>query len=246
MTNPKAIDLKILNYEQILIVKAKSVGSSICFIYLEENPNVYDIFLINVGSIVTPSSPVYVHVGGVIYFTANRKQNNEYKWTSEDPQIVEINNQGKAIALKEGKTNILISDTIHHLTKINVYKASKILLNEARSPYKITNIPTNPNYREEYHFYFRVISDERELKFLNNIGKTSTEQINNNLKFECESKDELIQVKAEIAFDEIENQQIPKCIVIMKHDYGTHNVIFLFLSNNHYFFKVKKIWSNQS
>jgi len=227
VTNPKAIELKVLNFDQVLNVKAKSVGSSICFIYLEENPNIYDVFIINVGSMVTPSSPVYVHLGGVIYFTTNSKQtNNEYKWISEDPLILNINNNGKALALKEGKTNIMISDTIHHLTKVFVYKTTNIILNEAKSPYKITNIMTNPHYQEEYRFYFRVISDEREVKFLNNIGKASNEPINNNLKFECETKDnDLLQVKGEIIFDEIENQQIPQCNVIMKHQVGAQSVI---------------------
>jgi len=228
ITNPKIVDLKVLNFEQTLIVKAKSIGSSICFISLDENPNVFDVFVINVGSIVTPSSPVYVHVGGAVYFTASSvHSNNDYKWISEDPQIMDITNNGKASALKEGKTNIMISDTIHHLTRVIVYKATKIFLNEAMSPSKITSIPNNPYYQDEYHFHFRVISDEREVKFFNNVGKASNEQINNNLKFDCEAKDnDLLQVKGEIIYSETEKQQVPICHIVMKQYGSNYYVIF--------------------
>ena len=81
-----------------------------------------------------------------------------------------------------------------------------------------------------YQFYFRIISDEREVKFLNNLDQASTQPINNNLRFECETRNnELLQVKGEIIYDEIDNQQIPKCNVIMKHHIGSQRVIILII-----------------
>ena len=179
---------------------------------------------------VTPSSPVYVHVGGVVFFTASSQSHSDYKWVSEDPKIIDITNSGKALALREGKTNIMISDTIHHLTRVQVYKATNIVLNEARSPMKITSIPSSPFYQEEYHIYFRVISDDREVKFFNNIGQASSQQINNNLRFDCEAKDtELLQTKGEVVYSENEKQQIPICHIVMKHYGNSKFVYFLFL-----------------
>jgi hypothetical protein len=35
-------------------------------VYIVQNPEIYDIFVVNVGTIVSPGSPVYVHVGGSV------------------------------------------------------------------------------------------------------------------------------------------------------------------------------------
>lgn len=205
------------------------MGYSLCYIYVQDNPNIYDVFIINVGSMVIPSSPVYVHEGGVVFFSMNSKQmSNEIKWISEDPKIVEIDHNGKAIALKEGKTNIMISENIHHLTKVFVFKAKKILLNQAKSPSKITTIAENNYYQDEYQFSFRVVSDEKEINFLNNLGRTEEDPINNNLKFECECKEnELFRAKGEIIYDHNQKQQIPKCIISVKKNYGNQSVKIL-------------------
>lgn len=175
---------------------------------------------------VTPSSPVFVHVGGIVYFSTTSKElGSELKWISEDQRILEISDSGKAVALKEGKTNIMISDSIHYLTKVFVYKSNKILLNEAKSPSKITSIYNSPHYREKYYFYFRVVSDAREVKVLDSHEMNTEDPINNNLKFDCECEEnELFQAKGEIKYEEFEKQQLPVCIIAVRKYTGVHYV----------------------
>ena len=52
-----------------MTVKAKSSGSSLCVVYLKENPGVYDVFFVMVGSLIQPGSPLNVHAGGIVKFT---------------------------------------------------------------------------------------------------------------------------------------------------------------------------------
>ena len=33
---------------------------------LKNNPEIYDVFSVSVGSVITPLSPVFVHVGGTV------------------------------------------------------------------------------------------------------------------------------------------------------------------------------------
>ena len=39
-------------------------------VYLKDYPSIYDQFLVIVGSIITPRSPIYIHTGGIIQFKA--------------------------------------------------------------------------------------------------------------------------------------------------------------------------------
>jgi len=41
-----------------------------------ENPKVFDIFYVMVGTIIKPKSPVKVHEGGTIYFVTDRINDN--------------------------------------------------------------------------------------------------------------------------------------------------------------------------
>ena len=44
-------------------------------VYLTDNPDVFDIFPVTIGSVITPASPVYVHVGGEIQFLSSCDSN---------------------------------------------------------------------------------------------------------------------------------------------------------------------------
>lgn len=104
-------------------------------------------------------------------------------------------------------------------------------MNEFKSPNKITSIITHQKFQNEYIFYFRVISDDKEIKFLNNNnGENKNEiEINNNLKFECENDlPEVFLTKGDIIYDNVENQQTPICTVIFKKNSQSFQVIFFF------------------
>lgn len=62
VTNSRVLDGYISSDLKYLNIRTKSSGFSLIKVYLSENPNVYDIFRINVGSVITPESPINVLV----------------------------------------------------------------------------------------------------------------------------------------------------------------------------------------
>lgn len=67
-TNPKILEAYISSDLKYLHIKSKSPGFTLVKVFLKDNPNVIDIFRVNVGSIIIPESPVQVIVGGKINF----------------------------------------------------------------------------------------------------------------------------------------------------------------------------------
>ena len=190
-------------------MRAKSEGVSLVSVYLLENPAIYDIFLVVVGTIITPSSPVNVHEGGHVHFTVTSNFVNDVrnKWNSDNPRVADIDPlSGRVVALREGKANIQFSDTIQYVSKVNVFKINKFLL-EGPTP-KISNYNSNLNYRSEYEIPFRVLSNDQEVKNL----LTEGDPVNNNLVFECD-----VQPRGWVSVTPVikseEGRQIPVCVI---------------------------------
>lgn len=94
VTNSRVLSATISD-GSLLNLRAISTGTSICTVYLEANPHIYDIFFVNVGSIVHPSSPVSVHLGGFVQFSVisskNRRDYSDQKrWFSANQQVLTI------------------------------------------------------------------------------------------------------------------------------------------------------------
>ena len=122
VTNSKVIEAKIQDQGTSLVIRAKSIGSALCTVYLIENPSIFDTFYVSVGTIVVPSSPVYVHVGGFIYFSVSSSGSSKADpvWRTEQKNVLEIDSySGKAVALKEGKANVMLSSVIQYSTRVN-------------------------------------------------------------------------------------------------------------------------------
>ena len=63
--------LKATLKNQLLQLRGKSLGVSMVKVYLADKPEVFDIFSVTVGSVITPASPVHVHVGGEVRFSVS-------------------------------------------------------------------------------------------------------------------------------------------------------------------------------
>lgn len=183
VTNQHAIDGNLVERNSIVKIRAKSAGVSLVMVYLEDAPEIYDIFMVMVGSMISLGHSASVHVGGVLEF--NIKSNiKSGHWSAEDSSMIDIQPKtGRAIALKEGRTNIKYSDTIEHVTKVSIFKINRIQMD--------SNIPSITNVKQidregAYKFPFRFYNDEREIKDLFTPGQN----VNHNLKFECVAKPE--------------------------------------------------------
>lgn len=98
--------------------------------YLKSNQSIYDVFQIVVKSIITPRSPVYVHVGGVAKFKNNGAQegNSDYWFVEERYQnIMEVDRQtGVLRALGVGQGILIYQNSVRYRTAVNVLQASGI------------------------------------------------------------------------------------------------------------------------
>ena len=181
ISNPKVIDAELREGNSILHLRAKAFGVSLCSVYLLDNPQVYDIFVVRVGSIITPTSPIFVHEGGLIQFSANGNLRNiGHKWFSEDTNIISIHPiTGRAIAQKKGLTSIAFSDTIEYSTKVNIFLIDRV----ETTNIKMTNLQNHPDYHEEYELPLTFYSGDKEITNL----FSENEAINNNLKLRCDT-----------------------------------------------------------
>jgi hypothetical protein len=64
LSNPKVVSVQLGEFNQSLELKSKGSGECNIKVYLESSPHIFDIFHVKVSSVVKPSSPVFLHVGG--------------------------------------------------------------------------------------------------------------------------------------------------------------------------------------
>lgn len=217
LSNTKVVDIKVNEESSLLSIQGKMIGATLCTIYLEENPLVFDMFLIIVDSIISPTSPVFVHEGGSIQFTVLSKNGeSKEKWFTKDLHMLELNQYtGHAIALHEGVALVLYKETIQYTTKVHVFKVNKLIL-DAKAPTVLTNILGSKHYKDEYKILVRAFSEDRELdELFNEKGP-----INNNLKFVCENpQSEWFFINQEIVYDLLDKKHKLYCNVRLKKHY---------------------------
>jgi len=66
VTNPQIVDCVLSRDKQNIILFSKQLGYSFLKVFLSNQPDIYDIFIVNVGSIIEPASSLNIHIGGTI------------------------------------------------------------------------------------------------------------------------------------------------------------------------------------
>lgn len=255
-SDPSVLEAELGENNDWVVVRAKKLGTSIVTVSLSENPAVYDAFPITVGSIVHPSSPVSVHVGGFIHFTATNEFSDESKekWFSDDDKILKIDaTSGQASAVKSGKANILLRDIVNFKSNVNVFRINKASMG-SEAPKTLTNIENHELYQEEFQIPIRFHASSEEISDFNNENSN----INNNLYLNCEVSEEvseLLSITSDIITDPKTNKQSPVCKIRINPSYPsdikfaeniilttklqTHNKVFTHETDFH----LKIVWA---
>ncbi|EGR28647.1 nucleoporin 210, putative, partial [Ichthyophthirius multifiliis] len=187
VSNSKVLSA-VIQENSLLQIRAVSRGVSICTVFLENNPHIYDTFLVSVDSIITPASPVNVHIGGWVQFAVsqNNKGSNQVagKWSCINENVAQIDPfSGIAKAIQQGETIIEYNDGIFYKSKVYVRQIGEIVCNSKNLV--LTNWKNDPNYKEEYRVIFQAYFKDRNgnKEALNNYKDLNG--INNNLIFTC-------------------------------------------------------------
>ena len=89
----------------------------------------YDIIPIRVGYLIRPSSPIFVHEGGIIRFTI---QEGAGEWESSESAVVSVDREtGRAIAHRVGSTEIVFKSGMMLRSRVNVVDVSNIVQADA-------------------------------------------------------------------------------------------------------------------
>ncbi|KAL4472934.1 hypothetical protein ABPG72_007811 [Tetrahymena utriculariae] len=234
VTNTKVLSATISD-GSLLNLRAISAGHSICIVYLEANPHIYDIFFVNVGSIVSPSSPVFIHIGGSVQFSVLQAKSSgdrfsSKRWSSSNENVLTIDsNRGLAKANQPGEVLVQYNDVVVYKSKVIVQEVGEIVRGDIGKNNRLTNEPSHPDYATRYVIPFQIFLKDRSggkdlLKRLeNSIDKNP---INNNLSWSCKAEHpEWFQVQGEVIDLPNGNQQA-QCIVklVEPNNYQTMNM----------------------
>mmetsp|Transcript_38287 Transcript_38287/g.58355 ORF Transcript_38287/g.58355 Transcript_38287/m.58355 type:complete len:231 (-) Transcript_38287:564-1256(-) len=121
LSHPKVIGVELDKFNQSLTLTPKHLGECNVLIYLEKNPEIFDVVKIRVANIVEPSSPIQLHVGSEIFFKIDKSQldqkqldsTNEIIWRSSNPSTLDVNSktgQARALAPGHAEVNTQIKD----------------------------------------------------------------------------------------------------------------------------------------
>lgn len=109
--------------ENHIDIKGMKNGSSQLVVTVE-GADIYDTIPIRVGHLIRPSSPVYVHEGGIINYEI---QEGEGEWFSESPSILSINREsGVALAHSTGAIDVIFKSTVVLRSRAHVFHVTNI------------------------------------------------------------------------------------------------------------------------
>jgi len=80
LSHPRVVKAKLDEFNSTLILEAQGSGECNVVVYLNERPEVFDVIKVRVTSVVSPPSPITLHVGGEVLFQVI---DEEQTWSAE-------------------------------------------------------------------------------------------------------------------------------------------------------------------
>lgn len=176
-TSLGVVSAKFDQQQSRLTVTANSMGSTYVVVYLDSNPAVYDIFRVEVGSLIMPSGPLVMHVGGQTTFKIGNSRGtvDRVKWESEDNAVLKVTSAtGEARALFPGKTNVILKDG-QARSQVTVVEIDRLAL----SPQSTSKIRTISGEKQE------IVFDAYAGPYRMVTFDSSKDGVNNHLRFSC-------------------------------------------------------------
>lgn len=124
VSNPHILSAEIS--EDRNFIELKGINNGSCQLVLSvDGLDDYDVIPIRVGHLVRPSSPIYVHEGGIVQFEV---QEGTGDWESSSSSVVSIDSKtGRAVALRVGSADVMFKSGMTLRSKVNVLQATSIV-----------------------------------------------------------------------------------------------------------------------
>ena len=223
-TNLGVVSLGFDDSQSNIIITALSAGSTYVILYLESNPAVYDIFRVEVGSVVVPSGNVKVHKGGQVHFTLTNSKisRDRIVWSTDNLKVLDIDSHsGLAAARSVGNANVILKDLGQYTTPVTVYEIDSIT-QSAESDRRMTSNPKSVHYKSKYELVFDAQSNKATVHHFND----NTGGIDNGLTFKCQtSASSIFHLEPTIKSDPVSGVQKLVCAVSLVphfHDQGLY------------------------
>lgn len=165
-----------------LEISAKRKGQAAVFVSAHRDERkLLDMIAVKIGSLISPASPVRVHVGGTVDFKINNQVLlDKSAWISSNPKVLAIED-GTVRALSSGKAELRFDESVNLSSIVSVYELDQIV--EESSETQLTNVKSRSEYKESYHYMYKLYSQSREINLLQ-IMKSQPE-VQNNLDWGC-------------------------------------------------------------
>lgn len=148
VTDPQTVTAELSADKEEIILRGSRSGQSQLYISVVGQPDIYDVVSIHTMILLEPLSPVEVHVGGNIQFRSLQGVVGE--WRSEDPSILQIDRRsGKALALKDGSTQISYNYGVEYKSRVTVIRVSDVELKS------VDQYMTN--YKVQEHKMYQIV-----------------------------------------------------------------------------------------
>lgn len=89
VANPNILTAEVGEDRENIELRARNNGSCQLMLMIE-GTEAYDIVPVRVGNLISPSSPVYVHEGGVVRF---QSQEGKGDWLSTTPSVISVDSE---------------------------------------------------------------------------------------------------------------------------------------------------------
>lgn len=214
-TNLGVVSVGFDDTQSNIIISAQSAGSTYIILYLESNPTVYDIFRVEVGSVVVPSGHVKVHKGGQVHFvlTNSKIPKERIIWTTDNHNVLDIDSHsGVSQARALGTANVVLKDLGQYTTPVTVFEIDSID-QSADSDRRMTSNPKSVHFKEKYELVFEAQSNKATVHHFND----NFAGIDNGLLFKCEtSASAIFHLEPSIQADPVTGGQKLVCTVSLE------------------------------
>lgn len=237
-THGSIVSLEVDQETQSLIIRGLNKGETLVYVHLAQNPNIFDVFKVRVGSLVTPVSPVKVHVGGTVKFKIGGevKRSKNRVWNNLDKNVLKVDSySGESQALEEGTDTVVYDDGVHIESVVEVIKVDRIAI-EHHYGARLSNIPqTGESWRQkevetsflgDENIASSVIQHSIRLSFYHGsqqimrLLNQETDEIQNKLKVDCKvSEPNWFESKLLVSTDPTTGSEDVRCILRPKSVY---------------------------